>query len=530
MMEPRSAGVNRQPRRAFLTARLYCPTVHALLFACVAVPVALAAAAVWLRPPFALYAFLVGLALHNSVMAALYGAGLRGAPLTLAQAWKEILLAVALLRVVPDALRERRLPFRPLVVDWLALALALLVLVYSLIPQSALGGGASTHAVALAVRHDLVPVGAYLLGRSLILQAEQLRRLVWTLLVAAAAVAGIGLVDDYAVSIGWWRSSPVREYFHNQLGYDYHGTGVNAAGNVGLPENFIYNTGSEQQFLRRLVSVFLSPLATAYMLVFALLAVAVGGPLARHRRLLVAVGVLCAAGLLYTFTRSAMLALVAALVLLALLMKRLVLLPAAAVALAAVIGWGSLFSHVAPTGQWTKLDLAYQRKVAREHPGASGAAFSTSNSSFSEHWSSLREGVSTVVHHPQGYGLGNVGQTASRTGTQIKAGESNYTEFGAELGLLGALAWIAWCLALLASLVLRALRLEQPLERAFACLMAAMFAATLAIAVQTDVIGDPWMGYCVWGLAGATLALVPAAAPVREPAAEPGGAVARGLA
>jgi hypothetical protein len=26
----------------------------------------------------------------------------------------------------------------------------------------------------------------------------------------------------------------------------------------------------------------------------------------------------------------------------------------------------------------------------------------------------------------------------------------------------------------------------------------------LAIAVQTDVLGDPWLAYCVWALAGAT--------------------------
>jgi hypothetical protein len=520
-LEAALAGVNPDRLRAFLTERFTVHAVQALLFVCVAVPVALAAGIVWRQPSAALYAFLVGLAVHNSVMAALYGAGLRGAPLTLAQAWKEILLAVALLRVARDAVRAGRLPFRPLPVDWLALGFALLVVLYALIPQSVLGGAASAHAVALGARHDLVPVGAYLLGRSLLLDARQIRRLLWTLVAAAAAVAGVGLVDDYAVSIGWWRGSPVRAYFHDQLGYDYHGTGVNAAGNAGLPENFIYNTGSEQQFLRRLVSVFLSPLATAYMLVFALLAVAVGGPLARHRRLAAALGVVCAAGLLYTFTRSAMLALVAALVLLALLTRRRTLLPAAAVALVIVLVWGSLFQHVAPTGHWTKLDLAYQRRLAQEHPGASGSAFSPSNSSTRSHLTALREGVSTVVHHPQGYGLGNVGQTASRTGTKIKAGESNYTELGAEMGVVGALVWIAWCLALLGSLVMRTLRLAEPLQRSFAVLMSAMFFATLAIAVQTDVIGDPWMGYCVWSLSGAALALSPAGARVRESAAEP---------
>jgi hypothetical protein len=34
----------------------------------------------------------------------------------------------------------------------------------------------------------------------------------------------------------------------------------------------------------------------------------------------------------------------------------------------------------------------------------------------------------------------------------------------------------------------------------------AAFAAVLALAVQTDVIGDPWVAYCVWGLVGAALA------------------------
>ena len=27
--------------------------------------------------------------------------------------------------------------------------------------------------------------------------------------------------------------------------------------------------------------------------------------------------------------------------------------------------------------------------------------------------------------------------------------------------------------------------------------------AVLVLAIQTDVIGDPWVAYCVWGLAGA---------------------------
>ena len=65
------------------------------------------------------------------------------------------------------------------------------------------------------------------------------------------------------------------------------------------------------------------------------------------------------------------------------------------------------------------------------------------------HLGNLRDGLTTVVHHPQGYGLGNAGEVAFREGVPLKAGESNYTELGVETGLLGALLFIAWNVALL---------------------------------------------------------------------------------
>src|SRR3989441_5616512 len=101
-----------------------------------------AAILVWRRPLFALYAWIVGLAAHNAVMAALYGAGVRGGALTALQAWKEILLGVALSRVSVDAMRARRLAFRIHPVDVLALAFAALVCVYAVLPQAWLDGSA----------------------------------------------------------------------------------------------------------------------------------------------------------------------------------------------------------------------------------------------------------------------------------------------------------------------------------------------------------------------------------------------------
>jgi hypothetical protein len=450
---------------------------------------------VWRKPVAALYAWIVGLAAHNAVMAALYGAGVRGSSLTAIQAWKEILLGVALARVAVDAARSRRLPFRINAVDVLALAFGALICVYAVLPQSWLGGTADRSAIGLALKHDLVPVGAYFLGRSLIVRREELVRVAWTLVFSAAAVAVIGLLDDFLVPISWWRSSAVVDYFHKQLGYDYQGTG-------GLPENFIYNTGSEAHFLRRLVSVFLGPLASGYMFVVALL---IASALWLRVRLLGALAAVVAAALLFTFSRSSLIALAAGLVVFAFVRRRWWALGAAIATIVVSVAWVHVFPHGAPEGQGAQRDLVLQRNIAKQKPGASGSAGSINEPSIRSHLSSLREGARTVIHHPQGYGLGNAGQTASRTGTTIRAGESNYTELGAEAGLLGSLLWTAWGLALLVGLVLTARRTRDWAAAG----VAAAFAAALVLAVQTDVIGDPWMAYCLWALAGISLASVP---------------------
>jgi hypothetical protein len=447
---------------------------------------------VWRRPVVALYAWIVGLAAHNAVMAALYGAGVRGGALTAVQAWKEILLGVALARVALEALRAGRLAFRVHLADVLGVAFAALVCVYAVLPQSWLDGSADHGAIGLALKHDLVPVGAYFLGRSVILRGEDLIRLVWTVVGTAAAVAVLGLLDDFFIPISWWRDSAVVDYFHKHLGYDYHGTG-------GLPENFVFNNGGDAEgFYRRLVSTFLGPLASAYTFVVALL---LGAAFLRRRRILIPLSAVIFAGLLFTFSRSSLLALAAGFVVLAFVRRRWWPVAAAIATLAVSVAWVHVFPHVAPQGKWTQQDLIEQRNNAKNQPGASGSAGSIDEPSIHSHWISLREGVRTVIHHPQGFGLGNAGQTASRTGTTIKAGESNYTEIGAETGLFGALLWIAWGLAIFVALVTTAWRTHW---RAAAGIAAA-FGAMLVLAVQTDVIGDPWMAYCLWALAGIAL-------------------------
>jgi hypothetical protein len=430
--------------------------------------------------------FVVGLALHNIVMSLLYGAGLRGHALTAVEAWKEVLLAAGLAWFAVGALRSRELPFRPNAVDALALAFGAVVVLYGLIPQGALGGHAGLSAIAHGARHDLLFVAAYFLGRCL---GPLPRPVGWWVLGAAAAVAAFGLVEEYAVSLDWWRQSGAKGWFSQQLGFDYKGLSK-------LPENFVYNFGNDR-IVRRLVSTFLSPLATAYMLCVALLLAA-----AWRRRRAWPLAALCFAGLLWTYSRSTWIALAVGLVVLALVQRRAFPAVAAVAALAVCVGYAAAFAHVAPRAHFTPAELVVQHTQGKAAPSGQSLADDASTRS---HWRNLRSGLETVFTHPQGYGLGNSGSTASRFGVKLRAGESTYTETGVDTGIAGLLLFLGFNGALLARL------------RHRSAWLAASLAAVLVLAVQTDVIGVPWLAFCLWLFAGAEIGSPAGVRTTREP-------------
>lgn len=437
-----------------------------------------ALAAVWRRPVFALYAFVAGLALHNLVMALLYGAGVRGAELTAIQAWKEALLAAALGSVAWRAWRERRLPFRPGPVDALAAAFGAVVVVYALLPQGPLGGEAGASAVAHAARALLAPVAAYVLGRSLAIGRDELRRLAWTVVAVAGLVAAYGLAEAYLVSLDWWRRSGAVGWYRDQLGFDY-GRGLS-----GLPENFVFNPGDERP-LRRLVATFLSPLATAFLLAVAILLASVS------RRAAWALPLL-GAGLLWTHSRSTYLALAGGFLVLALVLRRWWPVAGTVAVLALGFAFVQVFPEIGPEERFTPAELEVQRAGA--DPEAEHDPLDPDEPSLESHLENLRDGLERVGRHPQGYGLGNAGAVAKRHDQEILAGESNYAEIGVQVGVAGLALFLAWNLALLVAVARR-----EPLAAA----VAASLATVLALAVQTDVYGVPWVGYVLWSLAGA---------------------------
>ena len=426
----------------------------------------------------ALVALVVGLALHNAAMAQLWDLGVRGSALDVVAAWKEALLLVALCLAAWEA--RGRPTVR--IADVLAAAYTIVVVVYAIIPQDALGGEATTRGELLALRHHLLPVAAYALGRLLSAWWRERSGFAATVVLAAAGVVVIGLLDLAFVNLQAWRDSGVPDWYREQLDLEYMGLS-------GLPENWVYNTGDEQNPIRRLVSTFLSPLASAYALVVALVYVLSR----RFRWWWGLLAVVLYAGLLYTHTRAAFGALIAGLLVLALAQRRLAPIVYAAVSLAIGALFLVAYPAIGPSTSYTQEELAFLRENAEREPEESSDPFAADESSTESHWRNLRDGIRTVRDHPQGYGLGNAGVVAKRTGVKIKAGESTYTELGVDAGIAGLTAFVLWCVALLFALWRRE------------AWVAAAFAAVLLLALQTDVIGVHWLAVVVWAAAGIAL-------------------------
>jgi hypothetical protein len=425
----------------------------------------------------------VGLALHNLAMALLWQAGVRNTALDVAAAWKEAVLVVAFVAAVAAVGSVPRLFWA----DRLALAYGALVVLYWLLPQSWLDGDATAKGELYALRHHLLPVGAYVLGRLVTLDRTWWRRILLTLVVVGCGLAAWGLIDVYLVPLQWWRDSGVPDWFSQQLGLAYRCLS-------GLPENWILNT-SEETPVRRLVSTFLSPLATGYTLVIVCLLLAA----VRPRRWTIAAGALAYAGLLWTHTRAALIALPVGLLVLAALRRSAPLVGLAAASVVASLVFVAVFPTIGPSTSYTTAELMCLRQNAAQQGVASDDPFSAGESSTSSHLTALRDGIRTVARHPWGFGLGNSGVSASRTigSENVKAGESTYTELGVDTGVLGLVAFVGWLVALFLGL-----RGRSPW-------LASSVAAIAVLGLQTDVIGIHWLSVVVFALAGAALRASP---------------------
>ena len=409
-------------------------------------------------------------------MAGLWDLGVRDVALDVVSAWKEVLLALALGAIV---WRRRGIPFKSTSTDWLALAYTAFVLLYAVIPQDWLGGDATARGVLYGLRHDLTPVAAYFLGRGITLGHVDRRRLGCAHPRRRGRRRRLGarrhlrrLAADLA---RLRRARLVRRAARARL----QPGPLRPAGELGL------QPGDERP-LRRLVSTFLSPLATAYLLLVAILLAATW----QRSRWLSALTGLLAIGLLFTYSRTSIAALAVGLVALAYALRSWWPVAAAAVFLAASFFFVRAYPDIAPETRYTPAELKIQREGGQEEP-TSGGPLDPGEASFDSHLDNLRDGIETVVTHPQGYGLGNAGVTAKRTEQRRSRPASRPTRsWASSSGSSGC--WRSspgtspCCASSSAGLPGSALP-SPPCSRS---------------AIQTDVIGVHWLAFVLWTLAG----------------------------
>ncbi len=434
------------------------------------------------RPVWILHVFVVGLALHNFVMAELWRPALRGNALELVSAWKEALLALGLLLVCARAARCASARARRLA------RARLRRLRRRLRPPPAAPARRRRdppRASLLGVREDLLPVACYFFGRGLALTPRDLRRLGATILAPPAASPLFGLVDIYAIPLSWWRELGRRRLVLRPARLHYRPLRP-------APELHLQHRQRPPLPAARLDL----PLAARELL---------------HAR---AALLLAAAWRLQLRPRLAALAADRRAPLRRPALDALALAPTSRsrsgslvyrrsarrhwrLSLSSPRPWSS--SSASPSSRPTR--TSRRRRASRRassrpgqrarSPGAGPAVSGNglSDASITSHWRSLRAGVEQVSTIPRASAPATPARPR-RGRTSIRAGESTYTELGVDAGLAGGLLFVAWSLALLRRLL-----------RSSAWLAAAI-AAMLALGLQTDIIGVPWLVYVLWTLAG----------------------------
>ena len=458
-----------------------------ILAVAVYVPLIVAAAvAVWRRPVLALYLFVFGLAVHNIVMASLYEAGVRGLTLDAIAAWKEILLAGR----APRGDASGRAACRFDRSSW------------TRSPSRSRRWSSSTRlcrsrcsTVRRAPRASSRVSGTRSCrcwrtrsGARSVSAARELRRLGYAVVGVAALLRGRrdrGAVHGVRSTGGASRACRA-------------GIGTSSAstttGRRACPRTSC-STWARASTRAGSCRRSLSPLASGYLLAVALLFVATFPTLAT-----IAAAPLLLAALLLTHSRSTLIALAGGLVVLALVRRRWWPAIAAPILVGVAVAFVANFAAVVPEGRFTAEDLGLVSGGAAPLEEA-GEALSLGEPSLSSHLRALRDGFERVGAHPQGYGLGNAGSVAVRTDTPLLAGESTYAELAIEIGVVGLALFIAWNGALLVALA------RQGRQVAVAAWLAAALATVLALAVQTDVLGVPWLAFCLWAFAGSAVQL-----------------------
>ena len=516
----------------FLAALGFALVIHKEAYATVLLFAALALIVLY-RPQWSLFLLVIGLPVHNLMMTALYHFSDSASLTKIAQPWKEVVLATAILRVgvmpLLNVLRTRRVRLVPL--DVVMLLFVLLCAISVALPNTTI----SLVGRVYGFRDLVLPFGAYFVARNALLTRKELKALLGLSagLVGVFALAAIGervlWGNDLIFALDYGR------YLKDLFGQTFP-----------LPRNTPFTFYTEGRFPRA-GSLALDPLDLAVLLLTLMpLLLAALGVLRRpgSRIAAVALGSVAFLGggaLLLAFGRESLVLFPVALVLLLVRKETRRAWPGIAVSLAGIVAACVLLAIVVTyvargTTSAARVDLANQGLVSlvQEHPGqfptpadllsalgissggtssggtsggdTSGGSIITvsaspNNSSTQGHIASLKHLAKLMVGHPLGYGIGTAGANGTRFNTGI-GGESSYLTVGVELGWLGFLLYLA-IFVLAGWSCFQASRARLPkLDRAVLWGAAIAWIVIALDGIFAEVTLNLFVMYTLWWLAG----------------------------
>ncbi len=470
-------------------------------------------AAIWLtwRRPFLGLGLLVGgMAFHNFVVMGLLRLGTPLLVVRAVQAWKEVLLVVLVAIAVAALYRARHAPpwGRLIPTDLIAIAFALVCVVYFLIPPSLLGGDAGLAQRLVGLRTLILIPLLYFIGRAINAGDDRDRLVVVQICIAAGAVVTLfGLVELFFVPTRAWLDWGVNQYT-SFLGFKYGGP-------KGLPENF-FITMPDGTYVRRMVSTYVSPLGIAYTgLILAPLGLAaMDRRVSQRTAVVIAVGVsLVLLGVALSITRLALISVAAETIVLGFLLRRVWI--AALAPLLIVAGIAAFLPSASIT---PRVDGDLQPVTSTHAPAWAPGA----DSSTQEHSGSLTSDWAVDVQHPLGLGTGG---STKRYGKLAGTGESAILGMFGDLGVVGGGLYLALFLMSIWQ-GFRALTLSRAasLEDMLPLVAFVGGLALIPISLTSDVWGDLSVTYPFWWAAGASATLCAQRARRTRRAAAPTGA------
>jgi hypothetical protein len=367
---------------------------------------------VWRHPGWTVVMLVALVPVNRFLILLVFHYGHSHAITSLAQLWKDLLIAILTFRTLDDLILRRRPKIH--YVDVLIGALVALSLVYLIYPGPT--GQIDFLERVIGFRADMWFLFAYFVGRALVLQRRHVRALLTWLIPGTVLVYVIAFMQ-FALP-NWFNA------FFNKLGYAAF---IATQSTYGDADVIRFRGIAGAANLPRASSLLLGDLALSF---FSIFAIAVGGALlltattSKARWGYGAFTVFAFAGMVLTLTRSAVIAAAVMLLFMGLVTWRLRLIGL----LLGVIVTAGLFAMVSGL-----IPISAVSALANPH-----------EASIQAHGGAIENSLTLLRHNPFGLGLGTTGTIGQRIyGSAAITTENWYLAIALELGIVPSLLFIA---------------------------------------------------------------------------------------